>query len=79
MKKALSCGKKSGFGKKKSTGSKTYTKSGTLRKKFLISRGRKSPNVSATSMAIGTKMRGNDKNMWVIKKTVTGVKRWVKV
>ncbi len=81
MKKALSC-KRSAFGKKravKMAGNKTYTKSGALRKKFLKSRGRMSPNVSATSKPVGTKMVGNNGGMWVIKKTVTGVKRWVKV
>ena len=79
MKKALKSCRKSSFGKKRKVVSKTYTKTGALRKKFLKSRGRKSPNVSATSKAVGTKMVGNDKKMWVVKKTVTGVKRWVRV
>ena len=59
--------------------SKTYTKTGRLRKKFLVSRGRMSPAVSATSQPIGKKMRGNDSKMWVIKKTKNGVKRWARI
>jgi hypothetical protein len=41
--------------------------------------GRKSPRVSATSKAVGTVKTGVDGNQWVVKKTKTGVKRWVKI
>jgi len=39
---------------------------------------RKSPRVSATSKPVGTVMKGVDGNMWVVKKTKNGVKRWMK-
>jgi hypothetical protein len=55
------------FGKKKA-GVKKYTSAG----------GRKSPGISATSKPVGTVMKGLDGKMWVIKKSKTGVKRWVK-
>jgi len=55
------------FGKKK-INAKKYTSAG----------GRKSPGISATSKPVGTVMKGLDGNMWVIKKSKTGVKRWVK-
>lgn len=38
---------------------------------------RKSPNESATSYPIGTKKKGNDGKMWVIKETASGIHRWV--
>jgi hypothetical protein len=47
-------------------------------KKYTSAAGRKSPGISATSKPIGTVMKGLDGNMWVIKKSKTGVKRWVK-
>ena len=40
---------------------------------------RKSPEVSATTKPVGTKLRGNDGNMWVVKKASNGVKRWTKL
>ena len=40
---------------------------------------RKSPEVSATTKTVGTKLRGNDGNMWVVKKASNGVKRWTKL
>jgi len=40
---------------------------------------RKSPRVSATSVSVGTVKKGVDGNQWKVKKTKTGVKRWVKV
>jgi hypothetical protein len=39
---------------------------------------RPSPSVSATLFALGTQRTGNDGNMWVIKQTPKGVKRWVR-
>lgn len=40
--------------------------------------GRKSPGVSATNFKVGTVKRGLDKNLWVVKKSSNGVKRWIK-
>jgi len=40
---------------------------------------RKSPRVSATSVSVGTIKKGVDGNHWKVKKTKTGVKRWVKL
>ena len=39
---------------------------------------RKGPNESATKFKIGTKKKGNDGNMWIIKSNKNGVQRWVK-
>jgi hypothetical protein len=41
-------------------------------------KGRKSPKQSATLFKVGTVRKGMDGNRWVVKKTVVGVKRWVK-
>jgi len=43
-----------------------------------ISLRRKSPRASATLYRVGTIKKGIDGKMWVVKKTVKGVKRWVK-
>jgi len=40
---------------------------------------RKGPTESASLFSVGTKKRGNDKNMWIIVKNKNGVKRWQKV
>jgi len=48
-------------------------------KKYTLRGGRKSPGVSATLYRVGTRKRGLDHNMYTIKKSVNGVKRWVKV
>jgi len=40
---------------------------------------RKGPSESATPFAVGTKKKGNDRNMWVIIKSKNGVKRWKKI
>jgi len=40
--------------------------------------GRKSPGVSATNFKVGTVKRGLDKNLWVVRKSKSGVKRWIK-
>jgi hypothetical protein len=71
--------KRSSFGKKK-------RKSPTPRNKKMVYKirlrrthpKRKSPRVSATSKPVGTVMKGVDGNMWVVKKTKNGVKRWMK-
>ena len=39
---------------------------------------RKSPKESATRFKVGTKKRGLDGNMWIIKTVSNGTKRWVK-
>jgi hypothetical protein len=38
---------------------------------------RKSPSSSATEFKIGTIMKGNDKQYWVVNKTSSGIHRWV--
>jgi hypothetical protein len=40
---------------------------------------RPSPSESATKFRVGTKKKGNDRNMWIIKENKNGTKRWVKV
>jgi hypothetical protein len=40
---------------------------------------RKSPTESATQFKVGTKKKGNDGNMWEVKTTKAGVKRWTKI
>lgn len=40
---------------------------------------RKSPLSSATLYKEGTKKRGIDNNMWIVKKNVLGIKRWSKI
>jgi hypothetical protein len=40
---------------------------------------RKSPTTSANDVKAGTKMKGNDGNMWVSKKTTAGYNQWQKV
>ena len=39
---------------------------------------RPSPSDSATLFNLGRQMKGNDGNMWVVKQTPKGVKRWVR-
>lgn len=39
---------------------------------------RKGPNDSATKYKVGTKKKGNDGNIWIIKKNKNGIQRWVK-
>ena len=39
---------------------------------------RPSPSESATLFKIGTIKKGNDGNMWIIKETVNGIKKWIK-
>ncbi len=57
----------------KSTGSKS-TGSKSSRSKS----SRKSPTESATIFEVGTKKQGNDGNLWVVKLSGNGIKRWVK-
>ena len=40
---------------------------------------RPSPSQSATIFKVGTKKKGNDGNMWIIKKNKNGVNRWSKI
>ena len=40
---------------------------------------RPSPSDSATIFKVGTKKKGNDGNMWIIKKNKNGVNRWSKI
>ena len=37
---------------------------------------RKAPSDSATKYPVGTKMKGNDGNLWIIVKTKNNIKRW---
>jgi len=60
--------------KPKTTTRKRRTVGGSKR----VSTKRKSPEKSATLYKVGTTKRGNDGNLWVVKKTSNGVKRWVK-
>jgi|GEM_PF-6057096 len=39
---------------------------------------RPSPSQHASGQSVGTRARGNDGNMWVVKAATNGVKRWVK-
>ena len=48
-------------------------------KKYTIAGKRKSPGVSATLFNLNTKQKGLDGNLWVIKQTSAGIKRWVKM
>jgi hypothetical protein len=49
---------------------------GPLIKKFKTNKIRPSPSISATKLPIGTLMKGNDDNMWIINKTSSGIHRW---
>lgn len=40
---------------------------------------RKGPSESATEHSIGTEMKGNDGNMWIISATKSGTHRWTKI
>ena len=40
---------------------------------------RPSPSASATLFKVGTRKKGNDKGLWVVKITKSGVKRWNKL
>ena len=40
---------------------------------------RPSPSQSATLFKVGTKKKGNDGNMWIVKKNKNGVNRWSKL
>ena len=43
------------------------------------SKDRKSPEDSATCHKVGTEMEGNNGNMWVVKTTKNGTKRWTEI
>ena len=61
------------YSSEKGTISKNINKS--LSNKLL----RPSPSVSATLFKVGTRKKGNDKGLWVVKITKSGVKRWNKL
>ena len=65
----------------KTTLRKIYRKKATVsfgKKKKKITKTRKSPKRSATLFKVGTVRKGMDKKRWIVKKTRTGVKRWVR-
>ena len=49
-----------------------------LPKKYTIAGGRRSPGLSATKFPRGTRKKGLDGNIWVIRINTNGVKRWSK-
>jgi len=63
-------------GAKKSKVKKSKTKKKKTKKKKAK---RKGPAISATKCKVGEVREGNDKNMWKVKKTKNGVKRWMKM
>jgi len=65
------------FGKKRKTTPGSRKRETTGGSKY-VSKGRKSPEASATTKKIGTVMIGLDGNSWVVKKASNGVKRWSK-
>ena len=75
---------KSSFGKRKAVKRKAVKRKVVPRNrsmKVIIRKkpGRKSPSISATSLAVGIIRRGNNGKMWKVKKMSNGVKRWVNV
>lgn len=40
---------------------------------------RKSPDISATLFPVSTYRTGNDGNTWTVRKTSSGVKKWIRV
>jgi len=54
------------------------SKKKSTKKRKLHRKSRKGPCPSATLFSVGTMKEGNDGNIWSIKKSRTGVKRWVK-
>ena len=69
---------KIGSVKRRSGGMYILKKVKGVKKWVKVSSKRKSPAQSATSYRVGTTKKGLDRKMWVVKKTRTGVKRWVK-
>ena len=80
LNKVIQSIKKSSSSKRKSSSLKRKSslkrRASSSRIKTLTSR--PSPNKSATEFPVGKIMKGNDGNMWVIKKTSAGIKRWSK-
>ena len=76
-------GKKRKAPKKKASKKKKKTTTTRLRKTTggskRVSTTRKSPEASATTKKIGSRARGIDGNMWIVKKASNGVKRWSKI
>ena len=77
----------SGYVRNKKSGNCVYAtgrigrklnKARAARKKSHKRSGRPSPNVSATLFSIGHQMRGHDGNLWKIKQTSKGIKRWIR-
>ncbi len=64
--------------RKPSFGKKRKVSKSPRKTVYRLSPTRKSPRISATSVPLRTVEKGVDGNMWIVKKTVTGVKRWVK-
>ena len=62
------------FGKRKKPSPRN--KEGKIKRSTHLKR--KSPIISATSVSSGTIRKGVDGNMWIVKKTKNGVKRWFK-
>jgi hypothetical protein len=48
------------------------------KRKYTFTGGRKSPGVSAAKYLVGTSKLGLDGKLWTIKKSINGIKRWVK-
>jgi len=67
--------KRSSFGKKKIVSRLRKTVGGSK----YVSSTRKSPESSATLHKVGSRLKGLDGNIWIIKKASNGVKRWVKL
>ena len=55
---------------------KTTTRKSKPKPKAKAKTGRKAPTISATKRKIGTRMRGNDGNMWQVKKSGKS-QRWM--
>ena len=68
------------FNKKiKNTSKKTPIKKPIKKTSTKDRSNRPSPSQSATLFKIGTKKKGNDGNIWIIKKNKNGINRWSKV
>ena len=61
---------------KKASVRSRHSKTSPARERYRANR--PSPSVGASSQKIGTIMKGNDGNKWVVVKRSNGVRRWVK-
>ena len=66
---------RSSFGK----GKKPTPRNKSMKFKVRTNSTRKSPRISATSVSVGTIRKGINGKFWKVKKTKTGIKRWVKM